>query len=166
MYFAHAVGLMYRTGKLDVRSKPLEKKRKRGRPESFPFVWPGVPQTGILLTQMLSKMRKLLRQSFNFPPSYLPSISHHCPNNMLNQNSLMVHLLHHVLLLPVVQLNHLPRRERLLDSWENPGQKDYVEARGPGSDITYNVLWLTIWQFLTNIYLSPSILGQNIFLYP
>ena len=41
---------------------------------------------------------------------------------------------------PVAHLNHLPRRERLLDSWENPGQKDYAEARGPGSDITYNVL--------------------------
>ena len=39
--FQHAVGLMYRTGKLevtsDVRSKPLEKKRKRGRPGKIPL---------------------------------------------------------------------------------------------------------------------------------
>ena len=39
--FQHAVGLMYRTGKLevtsDVRSKPLEKKRKRGRPGKLPL---------------------------------------------------------------------------------------------------------------------------------
>ena len=39
MIFHHAVGMMYKTGKLevtsDVRSKPLEQKRKRGRPANL-----------------------------------------------------------------------------------------------------------------------------------
>ena len=41
MIFQHAVGMMYKTGKLeitsDVRSKPLEQKRKRGRPAKLPL---------------------------------------------------------------------------------------------------------------------------------
>ena len=133
MYFAHAVGLMYRTGKLDVRSKPLEKKRKRGRPESFLFVWPGVPQTGILLTQMLSKMRKLqlspVISAIYQPPlpeqHAEPELSH-CPSAAP------------CTMFSFSQVNHLPRRERLLDSWPERLR----------SDITYNVLWSTIWQFL------------------
>ena len=101
--------------------------------ESFPFVWPGVLQTGILLTQMLSKMRKLqlspVISAIYQPPlpeqHAEPELSH-CPSAAP------------CTMFSFSQVNHLPRRERLLDSWPERLR----------SDITYNVLWSTIWQFL------------------